>query len=368
MIPVSEPAVTEADVEAVAKALREGWISGEGPYVEAFERDFASSIGSKHAVAVSNGTAAIDVSMEALDLAPGDEVVMPAFTIISCVQQVVRMGAIPVLVDSSLDDWNMRADQVADVLTSRTRAVLAVHTYGLTADLDTIVAACRPHGIPVVEDAAEAHGLAYKGRACGSIGLAGTFSFYSNKTLTTGEGGIVVTNDDDYAAKLRLLRNLGFNPQQRFVHERLGWNLRMTSLQAALGSSQLQRLDAAVRRKREIGRRYRERLQCIRDISIAPAVTDFTENSYWIVGLVLGDSHPDANTIREELGKKGVGTRPFFCPMHLQPVLRKAGLFEGAVFPVAERLWERGLYLPSGLTITDDDINTVCDHVEEVLR
>lgn len=367
MIPVSEPEITDADIEAVTEALRAGWISGEGPYIEAFERDFADAIGVKHAIAVCNGTAAIDVTVEALGLEPGDEVVMPAFTIISCVQQVVRMGAVPVLVDSSPDDWNMCAHDVEAALTSRTRAVLAVHTYGLTADLDTIAAACDPLGIPIIEDAAEAHGLRYKGQACGSVGFAGTFSFYSNKTLTTGEGGMVVSDDDVFARDVRLLRNLAFTPQRRFVHERLGWNLRMTSLQAALGSSQLRRLDAAVQRKREIGGIYRERLQQIPDISIAPERTDAAENSYWVVGLVLGDSHPAVDTIREGLAKQGVGTRPFFCPMHLQPVLRETGIFGEASFPVAERLWERGLYLPSGLTITDDQIHTVCDRLEEVL-
>lgn len=367
MIPVSEPFINEADIKAVVTAMRGGWLSGDGPIVEEFEHDFADKVGVQHAIAVSNGSAALDAAFASIDLQPGDEVIMPAFTIISCAQQVVRMGAIPVLIDSNDDDWNMCTERVSDAVTSRTRAVLAVHTYGLAVDMGSLFDAVSGSKIRVIEDAAEAHGLQYRGRPCGSMGDIGTFSFYSNKTMTTGEGGMAVTDSVSLATKLRKLRNLAFQSERRFVHEELGWNLRMSSMQAALGRSQLARLDDLVARKREIGALYRDRLVGIPDVQIAPSVSRGALNSYWIVGLVLGESHPVAEIVRSRLASQGVGSRPFFCPMHLQPVFRKMGLFTEDRHPVSERLWSRGLYLPSGLSITADQIDQVCDSLERVL-
>jgi len=327
----------------------------------------ANKVGVKHAIAVSNGTAALDVVFQSIDIKPGDEVVMPAFTIISCALQVVRMGGIPVLVDSDPLDWNMQTGQTVDALTPRTRAVLAVHTYGLTVDLDPITSACEEREIVLIEDAAEAHGLDYKDRSCGSIWDVGTFSFYSNKTVTCGEGGMVTTNSDDLADRVRLLRNLAFNSERRFVHEHMGWNMRMGSLQAALGLSQLERLTNSIARKREIGERYRQTLEDIPDIFLAPHKTENSVNSYWVVGLILGESHPDSVEVRNRLAAAGVGSRPFFCPMHLQPVFRDMGLFEQDQHPVAERLWFRGLYLPSGLGLSNADIDLTCDTLRKVL-
>lgn len=367
MIPVSEPLVTREDIEAVLQVLESGWLSGEGPVVEDFETQFAAQLGSGHAVAVSSGSAALDATYSALELGPGDEVVMPTFTIISCITQIVRMGATPVLVDADPFDWNMNTLEALGAVNSRTRAVLAVHTYGLAVDLDPLAQKCSSIGIPLIEDSAEAHGLTYKGKPCGAVGDVGIFSFYANKTLTTGEGGMIVSSDAAFVERVKSLRNLGFGPE-RFIHKQMGWNMRLGSLQAALGISQLQRLSKSVQRKREIGAHYRERLEGIPDIQVAPQTNGYSENSYWVFGVVLGNSRPDARTVRRELQAKGVGTRPFFCPMNLQPVLQERGLFQNDRYPVAENLWQKGFYLPSGLGLSSDEIDYVCDQVEAVLR
>lgn len=368
-IAVNEPLLDGNEKKYLAQCIDTGWISSEGPFVRQFEQALAARVSRKWGVAVCNGTAALDAAIEALGIGPGDEVIMPAFTIISCIGQLIRCGARPVLVDSDARTWNMDVTQIEAKITPRTKAIMVVHLYGLPADLDPILEIARRHGLRVLEDAAQMHGQTYNGRPCGSFGDLSTFSFYPNKLVTTGEGGMILTNDDTLAADCYSLRNLCFQAERRFVHERLGWNLRMTNLQAALGVAQLERIDEFAARKRAMGQRYTQLLSGIDGLQLPLAKTGYADNIYWVYGLVLDDAVAlDAATVIAKLAALGVGCRPFFCPMHQQPVLRARGLFAEESYPVAERLYRRGFYIPSGLALTEAQTVRVCDAVREVMR
>jgi perosamine synthetase len=368
-VPVNEPLLDGNEKAYLAECIDTGWISSEGPFIGRFEEGMAARVGRRHGVAVCNGSAALDAAFEAIGLGPGDEVILPAFTIISCISHIVRCGAVPVLVDSDPLTWNMDVPAIEALVTPRTRAILVVHIYGLPVDMDPLLEVARRHGLRVIEDAAEMHGQTYRGRPCGSFGDLSTFSFYPNKHVTTGEGGMIMTDDESLAAECRSLRNLCFQPQKRFVHERLGWNLRMTNLQAALGVAQLERLDEFVARKRAMGERYQQLLAALPGVQRPLARTDYAENIYWVFGLVLDDAYDfDAVEVMARLGKRGIGTRPFFCPMHQQPVLRRMGFFEGSSMPVADRLYRQGFYIPSGMALTESQAEQVAEALYEVLR
>lgn len=368
-VPVNEPQLDGNEKKYLQECIDTGWISSEGPFIKQFEEKFAARVGRKHAIAVTNGTAAIDAAVEALGIGPGDEVILPAFTIISCITQIVRSGATPVVVDSDPLTWNMDVTRIEALITPRTRAIMAVHIYGLPVDMDPLLELAARYGLNIIEDAAEMHGQTYKGRPCGSFGDLSTFSFYPNKHITTGEGGMIATNDDTLAETCRSLRNLCFQPQKRFVHERLGWNLRMTNLQAALGLAQLERLDEFVAKKRVIGARYGELLRDIEGLILMPEKSAYADNIYWVNGVVLKDEVTfDAEEAMKRLGAAGIGTRPFFWPMHEQPVLRRMGLFEGVSCPVAEKLARRGFYLPSGMALTDAQLMQVVDAVQGLMK
>lgn len=369
MIPVNEPLLDGNEARYLQECIATGWISSEGPFVERFEAEMAARVGRRYGVAVTNGTAALEAAVVALGLGPGDEVILPTFTIISCAAAVVRAGATPVVVDCDPVTWNMDVGQVADRITPRTRAIMAVHIYGLPVDMDPLLALAERHGLRIIEDAAEMHGQTYRGRPCGSFGDLSVFSFYPNKHVTTGEGGMILTDDPALAERCRSLRNLCFQPGRRFVHEELGWNLRMSNLQAAVGVAQLERLDEFVARKRRMGRRYTELLAEVPGLQLPLPATDYAENIYWVYGVVLDDALPfDAEEAMARLRRLGVGTRPFFWPMHEQPVFRRMGLFAGERHPVAERLARRGFYLPSGLALTDQQIEQAAQALQECLR
>jgi perosamine synthetase len=369
MIPVNTPLLDGNEKKYLNQCIDSGWISSEGPFVKQFEEKFSAKVGRKYGVAVCNGTAAIDAAVEALGIGPGDEVIMPTFTIISCISHVIRAGAKPVLVDSDPVTWNMAVDQIRAKITKKTKAIMAVHIYGLPVDMDPILRIAEENGLFVIEDAAEMHGQTYKGRPCGSFGHISTFSFYPNKHITTGEGGMIVMDRPELFDACQSLRNLCFKPEKRFVHERLGWNLRMTNLQAALGLAQLERLDEFVVRKREMGRLYTDHLQGVRGLQLPLVETEYAKNIYWVYGLIL-DEHTglDAQTAMKALSKKNIGTRPFFYPMHQQPVLRKMGLFEGETYPVAERMYRQGFYIPSGLALKKEEMDTVAAEVRRLLE
>jgi perosamine synthetase len=367
-IPVNKPLLDGNEKKYLLECIDSGWISSEGPFIPEFEEKFAARMGRKHGIAVCNGTVAIDAAVDAIDIGPGDEVILPAFTIISCIGQIVRAGAIPVLVDSDPVTWNMDVAQIEARITPRTRAIMVVHIYGLPVDMDPVLDIARRHGLRVIEDAAEMHGQTYRGKPCGSFGDISTFSFYPNKHITTGEGGMILTDDDTLAETCRSLRNLCFQPQKRFVHERLGWNLRMTNMQAALGLAQLERLDEFVGRKHRMGARYTNLLSKISGISLPLAEIEYAANIYWVYGLILDEGFKiNAAEAMRRLAEIGIGTRPFFCPMHQQPVLQRLGFFQGESHPVSEHLSSHGFYIPSGLALTDAEIDEVGGKVVRVL-
>jgi perosamine synthetase len=368
VIPVNEPLLTEDDYSSVMDALRSGWISGAGPHIEAFESRWAAYCGRKHGVAVANGTVALQVAIDLLDLQPGDEVIMPTFTIISCALPVVLAGAIPVLVDSDPQTWTMDPDQVAARITPRTRALMPVHMYGHPVDMAPLQELAERYSLAIVEDAAEAHGAEYRGRRAGSFGTLSCFSFYANKLLTTGEGGMLLCDDDVLADRARRLRNLGFQPRRRFLHTELGFNFRLTNLQAALGLEQVARMDAIVARKRHMGEAYTARLSELPGIELQ-VQQPWARSVYWMYGLVLDEtSGLDAVELADRLKTRGVETRPFFLGMHEQPVFLERGLFVDESYPVAERIARQGLYLPSGLALDDRQIEQVCDAMAEALN
>lgn len=369
MIPVNEPLLNGNEEKYLIECIRTGWISSEGPFIKKFEEQFAARVGRKYGVAVSNGSVALDAAVVALGLGSGDEVIMPTFTIISCAAAVVRTGAVPVVVDCDPATWNMDVAQIEAHITPRTKAIMVVHIFGLPVDMDPLLALANKYGLKVIEDAAEMHGQTYRGKPCGSFGDISTFSFYPNKHITTGEGGMIVTDDPFLAEKCRSLRNLCFKPEQRFVHDELGWNFRMSNLQAALGIAQLERLDEFVKIKRRMGKRYTELLGGMPGIQLPLAHTDYADNIYWVYGMVLDDSIPfDAKEAMARLGKLGIGTRPFFWPMHEQPVFRKMKLFTGISHPVAERIARRGFYIPSGMALTDKQMEQSAETVKEILQ
>ncbi|MBI9086135.1 MAG: DegT/DnrJ/EryC1/StrS family aminotransferase [Desulfobacterales bacterium] len=330
MIPVNTPVLGPREKELLARCIDTGWISSEGPFVAEFEAATARAVDRRFGVAVSSGTAALDVAVSALGIGPGDEVILPAFTIISCAAAVVRAGAVPVVVDADPVTWNMDVARIEEKITPKTRAIMAVHIYGLPVDMRPLMALAEKHGLKVIEDAAEMLGQTYGGQPCGSFGDVSVLSFYPNKQVTTGEGGMVLTDDSALADRSRSFRNLCFEPGRRFVHHHLGWNYRMTNLQAAVGLAQLERLADTVRRKRAMGRRYAENLSAVPGIQLPLAGTDQAENIYWVFGVVMADDgRLDAEAVMARLGDHGIGTRPFFWPMHLQPVFRKMGFFTG---------------------------------------
>ena len=368
-IPVNEPLLDGNEKKYLNQCIDTGWISSEGPFVKLFESKMANLVDRRHAVAVTNGSCALDMAVTALDIKKGDEVIMPAFTIISCAAAIVRAGATPVLVDSDSATWNMDVSKVEDAITSRTKAIMVVHIFGLPVDMDPILAMVKKYDLKLIEDAAEAIGLTYKGKPCGSFGDISTFSFYPNKNVTTGEGGMVLMNDPDLFSRCLSLRNLCFQAGKRFVHEELGWNMRMTNIQAALGVAQIEKIGATLDKKRSIGEQYQFLLNSLEGIELPLSSTSYAENNYWVFGIVLHDDIPaDANRVMSLLSQKKIGTRPFFWSMHQQPVFNRLGLFESDSHPVSERISRRGFYIPSGLAISEEQIHRVSSTVRSVIE
>lgn len=376
MIPVNEPVIGKREIEYVMDCLKTGWISSAGTYIERFEEDWAAYCGRRFGVAMCNGSVALQAAVAALKLKPGDEIIMPTFTIISCASAVIYNRGVPVLVDSDPRTWCMDVNQIEDKITPRTRAIMPVHIYGHPVDMDPVMRLAREYNLAVIEDAAEAHGAEYlTGRdtshptwkRCGSFGDMSCFSFYANKLITTGEGGMVLTDEPDLAERLRLLRNLCFLPQRRFYHEELGFNFRLTNIQAALGLAQLERMDKIIAHKRWMGQEYTKRLQNIQCLQL-PVEEYWAKNVYWMYGIVLSkEAGLDASQLAEILLRKGIETRPFFWGMHRQPVFNYDVPSKESCFPVSETLGLQGLYLPSGLALKMDELGKICDIVHEVL-
>ncbi|MEE1945137.1 DegT/DnrJ/EryC1/StrS family aminotransferase [Pedobacter sp. KR3-3] len=360
-IPVNTPLLNGNELQYLTQCIETGWISSEGPFITKFEAQFSNYIGCSHGIAVSNGSAALDIAIKALNIGPGDEVIMPAFTIISPAQSVVTAGALPVLVDSDALTWNMDVNQIEAKITAQTKAILVVHIYGLPVDLDHILDLAKKYKLKVIEDAAEMHGQTYKGKMCGSFGDISIFSFYPNKHITTGEGGMLLTNDSELAERCKKLRNLCFEPNgPRFVHHELGWNYRMTNLQAALGLAQLEQIDHFIDKKRAMGASYQQGLLPLKakGYQLPLEKTEYSENIYWVFGLVA-PSPEEKERMVNLLTENKIGTRPFFWCMHEQPVFQKMGLFKNESYPVAEKLARNGFYVPSGLGLSEPELATV---------
>lgn len=368
MIPVNRPVFDGNEKKYLIECIESGWISSEGPFVEKFERGFSTLMGCDHGVAVCNGSVAIDVALAALGIGPGDEVILPTFTIISCAAAIVRAGATPVVVDCRADTWNIDPSQIGTKITARTKAIMAVHIFGLPVDMAPVLEIARKHRLFVIEDAAEQHGQTYNGLPVGSLGDIATVSFYPNKQVTTGEGGMLVTNNRQLADRCRALRNLCFDKERRYIHHELGWNFRMSNLQAAVGLAQLERIADVIQKKRKLGARYQELFRGSPFLQLPLPRTSYAQNIYWVFGVVLDDRVPfDAHEAILQLRERGVDCRHFFWPMHEQPVFRGRGLFAREACPNAERIARRGLYLPSGVGTTEDEIEIAARAITEIV-
>ena len=365
MIPVNTPLLGGNELKYLTECIETGWISSEGPFIKKFEEQMASYVGRKHGIAVSNGSAALDVAIKALDLNKGDEVIMPTFTIISPAQSLVNVGAIPVLVDSDATTWNMDVSQIEAKITSKTKAILIVHIYGLPVDMQPVLELCKKYNLLLIEDAAEMHGQTYNGQQCGSFGDISIFSFYPNKHITSGEGGMIMCNNDALAERCRKLRNLAFEPNgRRFIHHELGWNYRMTNMQAAIGLAQLEKLDEHIQKKRRIGKLYDEGLKGLKGFQLPLPKTNYAENIYWVYAMVA-ETEQIANKTVQKLNEAKIGTRPFFWCMHEQPVFQKMGLFKNEHYPVAEKIARNGFYVPSGLGLSEGEIQAVIEELKK---
>jgi perosamine synthetase len=364
-IPVCEPLLLGKELEYVTEAVSKGWISSSGGYVHEFEKKFAEHLGVRHAVTVCNGTVALHLALVAAGIGEGDEVIVPTFTMFASCSAICYAGAKPVFVDCERDSWNLDVTQLKSKITSRTRAIMPVHIYGLPVDMDPLLDLAKQHNLLVFEDAAEAIGSEYKGKKCGAMGDFGCFSFFANKVITTGEGGMVVTNDDKHAEQLRYYKNLAFplKGPRRYIHEHIGFNYRMPNTSAAIGLAQLERVDDYVERRRNNARRYNARLQGKRGITV-PAERPWAKNSFWMYSILIEDGFGlSRDEVMQKLAERGVETRSFFVPMHQQKALRDYGCDMSGSYPNSEYVSPRGLYLPSGSGLTDEQIERVSNEL-----
>jgi perosamine synthetase len=367
VIPVFEPCIGDDEAEAVASAIRRGEISGSfGTEIESFEREFAEYVGARHGVAVTSGTTALHLAVAALDLEPGSEILISASTNVATALAAFHNGHVPVPVDSEQTTWNLDLDLVESLITPRTRAIVPVHLFGHPVDMDALLEIAARHRIAVIEDCAESHGATVRGRMTGSIGDMACFSFYSNKVITTGEGGMVTTSDDRLAERLRLLRNLAFG-KPRILHEEAGFNFRMTGYQAAMGRVQLRKIEDVIEDKRRVAHTYTSLLADVPGIE-TPVELDWARNVFWMYAIVVGDQFPlKRDELSTSLFEAGIESRTFFCPMNMQPFLRRQTGCRPVECPVAERLWKTGLYLPSTVTLSEAEISTVVDRIRALV-
>jgi perosamine synthetase len=363
-LPVAAPSIGERELQYVTECVVSGWISSSGPFVSRFEDLFARFCGTKHAIATSNGTTALHLAMCAIGVGPGDEVIVPALTFIATANAVTYTGATPVFVDSDPETWTIDPNAVEAAVTPRTRAIVPVHLYGHPADMDPLLDVARRHRLVVIEDAAEAHGALYKGKPVGSMGHMGIFSFYGNKIVTTGEGGMVVTNDADRAKTMQLLRDHGMSPDRRYWHTVLGYNYRLTSLQAALGVAQMERIDSIIDARLQLAEKYRKGLSHVQGITL-PVCAPWARNVYWLYSVIIDPKiyGRSRDELMKALKECDIDTRPLFPPMHQQPIYDT-----GQHLPVSERLSANGLSLPSAANLRDEQIAQICKEISSRAR
>jgi len=362
-LPVAEPEIGERELQYVTECITSGWISSTGKFVTEFEERFACFCGTKYAIATANGTVALHLALAVLGIGPGDEVIVPTLSFIATANAVTYTGAKPVFVDSESTTWNIDPSKIEAAITPRTKVIMPVHLYGHPADMDAIKAIAEKHRLHVIEDAAEAHGALYRGVKVGGIGDMGCFSFFGNKIITTGEGGMIVTNSDEFNRKARILRDHGMNPEKKYWHEVIGFNYRLTNLQAAIGVAQMEKVEKVIARKREMAERYQSLLQGLSGITF-PSEASWAKSVFWMCAVLV---EKDYGMSRDELIKvlkeNGIDTRPVFYPIHTMPPY-----YEGKVYPVAEEISAKGVCLPSGTGMTDEEIERVASLIKKHAR
>ena len=370
-IPVNKPLITKEDIKYLNKSISKGWISSEGPEVKKFENNFSNFIGHKYSVAVSSGTAALEIAVKSLGLKKGDEIIIPNFTIISNAIAVFKENLNIKLIDCNIKDWNMDIEKIKKKISKKTKAIIATHIYNFPLRVDILKKICDKKKIILIEDAAEAIGQKLNNRLCGSFGDISIFSFYANKQITTGEGGMITTNNKKLFDRSKSLRNLCFGKKDRFNHEDIGWNYRMTNLQASLGVSQLKRIKSIVSKRHEVGKKYFEKLKNNKNIYMPEGSRIYAKNIYWVIAIVITnkDLKIDAKQLMKKLLNYGIQTRPFFWPMHKQSVFRKKNKISiSGNYKNSEYISKYGLYLPSSLDIKSNQIKFVCDKLNSILK
>lgn len=369
MIPVCEPVIGDEEREYLLDALSKNEISGSfGKYIDLFEKEFSQYCGTKFGITTTSGTTALHLALASLSIRKNDEVILPAFTNIATAYAVVYCGAKPVVVDSDPLTWNIDPNKIEDKITENAKVIMPVHIYGHPVDMNPILNLADNYNLSVVEDCAEAHGAEYLGRKVGGLGDIGCFSFYANKIITTGEGGMIVTNSKEFAEHAKLLRNLAFSKQRRFLHYHLGFNYRMTNIQAAIGLAQIRKIEMIIEKKRAIGKLYNSLLNNVEGITL-PTEMDYAKNVYWMYGILVHSRKAglDRDTMMSELHKRGIETRGFFIPMNKQPAFIKMGYFKNESCPVAEELSEKGFYLPSSINLEEDKIELIVSTIKDII-
>jgi perosamine synthetase len=363
--PVAEPEIGEEELRNVVEAVKNGWISSKGKFVEEFENSFAKYVGTKYSVATSNGTAALHLALASLGIGPGDEVIVPDLTFAATINAVLYVGAKPVIVDIDPNYWCLDPSKLEEAITSRTKAIIPVHLYGHPCDMDAIIEVAERHGLFVIEDAAEAHGAEYKDQKVGNFGHIACFSFYGNKIITTGEGGMCLTNDEELAEKMRILRDHGMDPKKRYWHNVVGFNYRMTNLQAAIGVAQLGKIEKFIERKRRIARLYAEGLSSIDGITLHPEMP-WAKCVYWLYSILINEEKLglSRDVLAGKLQRYGIETRNLFYTLHEMPPYRK---YANSSYPASSTISRKGLSLPSSVKLNEEDIEYITQKIKEAI-
>lgn len=362
IIPVSDIVIVGNELKYLTECVETRWVSSLGPFVKKFEDSFAEYCEVKHASSVANGTAALHLSLLAKDIGKGDEVIVPNSTFVSTANAVKFCGAEPVFIDVEEKSWNLDVAQLESKISENTKAIIPVHLFGCPAEMDEINSIAKKHNLFVLEDAAEAHGAEYKGKKCGSLADASIFSFYGNKIITCGEGGMVLSDDERFIDKVNLLKDQGKSKTEKFYHEVLAYNYRFTNLQAAFGLAQLEGIEGLLQRKREIAQSYKQKLEDIEGIQFQ-FVPGHSKSSWWFISLLFDDSFPEAKKIASVLNGKGIDSRPFFTPLTALPFYNSK-----AKFPVSDLLHRKGLILPSGTNLKNNEIDLICSELKKMVR
>jgi perosamine synthetase len=361
-IPISKPYIGAREKQLVLDALDSGWVSSIGKYIDEFEANFARYCGTEYAIAVSNGTTGLHLALAALGLKPGDEVIIPDLTFVATANAVAYTGATPILADIDADTLGMDPASVKSLISARTRAIIPVHLYGHPADMDALTEIGDAHGVPIIEDAAEAHGAEYRGRRVGGLGKCGVFSFYGNKVITTGEGGMLTTNDRDFHQRARRLRDHAMSPQRRYFHEERGFNYRITNLQAALGVAQLERIDDFLGRRAEIMSWYEQEIATTEQVRLN-RVKNWAKSAFWMVCLEVDwFDETRRHAFMQALKARGIDSRPYFCTMSSMPMYKQTSM------PISARKAQIGLNLPSYYELTRLEVQRIGSDVNAILE